>query len=66
MTTVTAKALYKNCGESHGKALLEKSLKTTPIDRHRGCGHGMLGQTVPIGPTDSSNREGPIADTQGD
>jgi len=38
----------------------EESLEVTSENRHRGCAHDMLGQTVPS--TGSSNREGPITD----
>jgi len=38
----------------------EEILEATSENRHRGCGHDMLGQTVPS--TGSSTREGPTTD----
>jgi len=40
----------------------KKSLEATSEYRHRGCGHDMLGQTVPN--AGSSSREDPIANEQ--
>jgi len=37
----------------------EESFEATSENRRRGCGHDMLGQTVPS--MGSSNRKGPIA-----
>jgi len=36
----------------------EESLEVTSENRHRGCGHVMLGQAVPS--VGNSNRDGPI------
>ena len=61
MTTVTAQALYKSCGKSHGKERLKRKALRRPrkTDIERGCGRDIMGQTVSS--MGSSNREGPMA-----
>jgi len=47
---------YKCCGKSWKGTPEDEILEATSANTHRGCGHDMLGQTVPS--TGSSNMQG--------